>query len=156
MRRALICLPLVTGCYAYVPIETALLRPGMSVRARVSGATADQIEPLLGIPNARLLRGTLIATGPDTLIVEVPAVLRAEVGSSLQTLYQRVSIPRSGVLELEARTPDRFKTYAVAVGVTAIVAALVLKYAIINPGKENLPGGGGPADFRIPMFHFRR
>ena len=157
MRRAFLStLPLMVACYTYAPIEPSLARPGTSVRARVSGATAEQIEPILGISNARLLVGHVIDNRGDTLIVEVPAVLRAEVGSSIQTLYQRIAIPRAGLFELESRELDRTRTTIVAAAGAVVIGGLVIRAIKGNPGDEGLPGGGG-AEFRVPLsFFFRR
>jgi hypothetical protein len=128
--------------------------PGMSVRAHVSGATAEQIEPLLGISSARMLDGRLIDNRGDTLIVEVPAVLRAEIGSSLQTLYQRIAIPRTGLYELETRKLDRARTTIVAGATAFILGGLVVRAIKGNAGQDALPGGGG-AEFRIPFAFLR-
>jgi len=155
MRRALLCIPVLAACYTYAPIDPGAVRPGSGVRARVSATTADQLEPLLGTSNGRLLSGTLISVAADTLVVEVPAVFRAEVGSSIQTLHQRVSIPRSGLLEMESRTLDRVKTYAVAGAATFVVVGYIVKATIIDPGRESPPGGGGGPDFRLPIFFLK-
>lgn len=157
MRRAPLSLvPLLAACYTYAPIEPGLALPGTNVRAHVSGATAEQIEPLLGISNARELSGRLVDVRGDTLIVEVPAVFRAEVGGSIQTLYQRVAIPRTGLRELETRQLDRVRTTAAAVATAVIVGGLIVKAVRGTPGQEASPGGGG-AEFRIPLsFFFRR
>jgi len=154
--RALFCLPLLAACYRYAPIDLGAIRPGTEVRARVNATTAEQLEPLLGAASGRLLSGTLISVAADTLVVEVPAVLQAEVGSSIQTLHQRVSIPRSGLLEMESRTLDRTKTYAVAGAAALVVVGYVVKATIIDPGRESPPGGGGGTDFRVPIFFLRR
>jgi hypothetical protein len=144
---------MLAACYTYAPIEAPMALPGMSVRAHVSGATAEQIEPLLGISNARLVSGRLVANRGDTLIIETPAVFRAEIGSSIQTLYQRIAIPRSGLNELETRKLDRGRTTVVSAASAIILGALVVRAVKGNPGKESLPGGGG-ADFRIPLSFF--
>ena len=150
-RRALFgVLPILSACYVYAPIEPAMAKPGMSVRARVSGATADQIEPILGISNARMLDGRLVDIHGDTLIVEVPAVLRAEIGSSIQTLYQRIAIPRTGLFELESRQLDRTRTTIVAAAGGVAIGALIIRAVKGNPGDEALPGGGG-AEFHVPL-----
>lgn len=151
-----VLLPLLGACYSYARIETAELHPGMSVRARVNGATAEQIEPILGISDARLLSGTLISSTPDTFIVEVPAVYMAEVGSSIQTLNQRVSIPRSGLLEIESRKLNRVKTYAIAGAAAVLVGGYILKSTVLDPGGERPPPGGGGPELRIPIFGFAR
>jgi len=154
-RGALLSLPLLAACYTYAPIDPGVVRPGTGVRARVNAATAQQLEPLLGASSGRLLSGTLISFASDTLVVEVPAVIRAEVGSSIQTLHQRVSIPRSGLLEMESRTLDRAKTYAVAGATALVVGGYIIKATIIDPGRESPPGGGGGTDLRFPIFYLK-
>ena len=88
----------------------------MSVRARVSGATAEQVAPLIGSADARLVDGTIVSNGPDTMIVEVPTVMLASVGSSVETLHQRVALPHAAVYELETKRLDRMRTGAVVGG----------------------------------------
>lgn len=150
MRRLLIWLPLVTGCYTYAPLDAASTVPGMKVRARLAAATAEQIETLLGVADARVVNGTVVAATPDTLIVEVPSVLRAEVGSSIQTLHQRLAIGREGIREIEIRRLDRYKTTIVVGAAAVLVGGFIIKATIIDPGKERLPDGGGGAELRPP------
>ena len=152
MRRTVfLALPFVTACYTYAPIESSGLRPGTNIRARVSAATAEQIEPLLGVQDARLLRGVLIANGGDTLIVQVPTTVRTTVGSTMHTLQQRVSIPRAGILELEESRLDRTRTTAIAVAGVAAVAVAVAKIAV-NGRRGGPPGnGGGGPELRFPI-----
>jgi hypothetical protein len=124
----------------------------MSVRARVSAASAERVAPLLGTSSTRLLDGTLIANGTDTVIVEVPTAVRATVGASLQTLHQRVSIPRTELLELETRKLDRLRTGALVASAAVIVGAVVIRSINGGPASGNPPGGGGPGEFRAPLW----
>jgi hypothetical protein len=152
MRRALVVgIPFVVGCYTYAPIEPPAVRPGTGVRVRVSAAGADRLEPLLGTSSARLLSGVLIENRTDTIIVQVPSVVPAEVGTALQTLYQRVSIPRTDLLELETRRLDRFRTTALAGAAALVITAGVIKAVRSDAGKEASPGGGGPGELRAPL-----
>lgn len=153
MRRSLLFLvPVLAACYTYAPIESATVQPGMSVRARISAATAEQIEPLLGTTDARLLSGVVVGNLRDTLTMEVPTTARTLVGRSMQTLKQRVTIPRSAVLDLEQSTLDRVRTTAVASAALVIVGSVVIRAIISDPGKEPIPGGGGGPDLRFPIF----
>jgi hypothetical protein len=129
------------GCYTYTPIEAGELQPGDGLRARVSAAAGERIAPLLGTTSARLLSGTLIGDARDTLIVEVPTVVRVELGSTAQTLHQRVSIARGEILELEARKVDRFRTGALFGGAAALGGMLLVKSLRGDPASERLPGG---------------
>jgi hypothetical protein len=147
-------LVLVSGCYAYAPIEPANVRPGTGVRARVSGAAADRIAPLLGTSNPRLLNGRLVDVQGDTMIVEVPTVLQASVGSSVETLHQRIAISRSELLELETRRLDRFRTAALAGAVAVVVGTVVITALDGEPGSRGPPGGGGP-EARLPAWRVR-
>lgn len=152
MRRALLFMfPVLVSCYTYAPMEPAALRAGTSVRARISSTAADRLAPLLGTTDARLITGTLIENGADTIIVEVPAVTRAEVGSSMQTLHQRVAISRDELLEIETRKLDRLRTGVVAGSAAVIVGAVVIKAIRGDPGTERPPGNGTGGDFRTPF-----
>jgi hypothetical protein len=153
--RLCAALVLVAGCYTYAPIDPAAVRSGTSVRARVSGAGADRLAPLLGTTDARLVNGRLVDVRTDTLIVEVPTVVQAGVGSSLETLHQRVSIPRSDLLELETRRLDRVRTGLVAGSAAILVSALVLNATKGNRGSDQPPGSGGPGEVRIPVAGVR-
>jgi hypothetical protein len=148
--RLLSIFPLLAACYTYAPIEPAAIRAGTSVRARVSSTAADRLAALLGTTDARLITGTLIDNGPDTIIVEVPTVMRAEVGSSVQTLHQRVSISRGELLEIETRQLDRLRTGAMAGSAAVIVGAVVIKAMKGDPGTERPPGNGNSGEFRSP------
>lgn len=149
--RLLSIFPALAACYTYAPIEPAAIPAGTSVRARVSSTAADRLAALLGTTDARLLTGTLIDNGPDTMIVEVPTVTRADVGSSVQTLHQRVAISRSELLEIETRQLDRLRTGALAGSAAVIVGAVVIKAIRGDPGTERPPGGGGGGEFRSPF-----
>ena len=152
MRASLILLPLLAACYTHAPIEPHALRANTNIRARVNAATAEQLEPLLGIGNARLLTGVIITASPDTLIVEVPTAVRAEVGSSVQTLKQRVAIPRAAIFEVETRKVDRLRT-GLVVGSASIAAGILIFRAVHGGrGADGPPGGGGPAEHRIPLI----
>ena len=151
MRRLLWILPLAAGCYRYAPLEAANARPGTNVRARLSATAAEPIAPLLGGIDARVLSGTIVENRLDTIIVEVPSVLRNDTGGSIETLHQRVSIPRSGLFELETRRLDRGRTAAVA-GAVAVAAGVVIARSLRSDrGKEASPPGGGGNELRFPI-----
>jgi len=152
MRRSLILLPFLAACYTHAPIEPNALRARTNIRARVNAATAEQLEPLLGIGNARLLSGVVITTSPDTLIVEVPTTVRAEIGSSVQTLKQRVAIPRASIFELETRKVDRVRTGLVVGSASLLAGVLIFKAVRGGRGDEGPPGGGEPNEMRVPFL----
>jgi hypothetical protein len=158
MKRAtLMVLPtLVCGCYTYAPIQTADVRPGMGVRARVSATTAERIAPLLATNDARVITGTLIESGAGALIVEVPTTVQAGIAGASQSLHQRVSVAPSEVLELESRRLDRGRT-SIVVGAVGLLAISSVVSALRNndPG-TNAPGGGSSApENKIPLWRWR-
>jgi hypothetical protein len=156
MRALLVLVPFLAACYTHAPIEPSALRPQTSIRARINAATAEQLEPLLGLSNARLLSGVVITTSPDTLIVEVPTGVRTEIGSSVQTLNQRVAIPRASIFELETRRIDRLRTGLLVGSASLIAGALIYGAVQGEPGNGGPPGGGNPNELRIPLLRIRR
>lgn len=145
---ALACLP---ACYQYAPVEPAALTPGASVRARVSPATAEQIEPLLLVSDARVLVGTLVSSG-DTLMLEVPTSARAEIDNSVQALRQRIALPRASIIEIESRRLDRTRTGLVVGAAGIVVGSLLFKAITGNPGKDRLPSDTPGSELRFPIL----
>lgn len=142
-------LPVLTGCYRYTPIEPVAVEPGTSIRARVSAAEAERIALLIGTGNSRLIQGVLVEGGADGLMVQVPTVLRAGSG---ETLNQRIVISRSGLLELELRRLDRTRTWGlVALGLLA--GGFVTYQAVAGEPRITGPdnNGGGGVEARIPV-----
>lgn len=147
MRRALWLL-CATGCYSYAPIQPATVQPGTEVRARIAAASARQIATLLDTPDARLLVGTVVHSGADTLLIEVPTSHRVATSGGTVTLRQRVGIARPDVLELEVRTYNRRRTSLVAGAAAVIVGSVLVKTLVLDPGKERLPTDPGGPEFR--------
>lgn len=148
VRRTIWLLVCATGCYSYAPIQIAALQPGTEVRARIGLASAQQIAVLLGTPDARLLVGTVVHSGADTLLLEVPTAHRVAVSGGTMTLRQRVGIARPDVLELEARTYNRRRTTLVAGAAAVIVGSVLVKTLVLDPGKERLPTDPGGPELR--------
>jgi hypothetical protein len=144
---------LLSGCYRYGPVEANGLRPGLGVRARITGAAADRLSSLLG-DAPRVLVGNVISQSGDTVIVETPAVMQAQVGSSIQTLHQRVALVRGDVVEWETRSLDRVRTFGLVGAIAAVLGYVLVDKLQGEPGSEPLPGPGG-TDQRVPVFHRR-
>src|SRR5438309_11236766 len=113
-RLAPLISALAAGCYTYAPVQLAAVQPGMGVRARISASAAEQVAPLLGMSDARVLTGTLIENSSGAIIVEVPTVSPAVPGAPPPSLSQRISIAPSQPLELESHQLDRTRTMVVA------------------------------------------
>ncbi len=140
---------LLSGCFSYLPVSTDAVSKGESVRIRITPGASDRIAPLLGASSARQLTGTIVSTAADQLIVEVPIVVRdtREFGS---TPFQRVTVHRPELVELEIRRLDRFRTTALVGGAAVIVVGTLIKALRGEPGKDKLPGGDPGAESLIP------
>jgi hypothetical protein len=86
------------------------------------------------------------------LIVEVPTAVQAALAGLAEPLHQRVSIPRTDLLELETRRLDRFRTAAVVGSVAIIVGAIAVKALGNERGSGGTPPGGGGNETRIPLL----
>jgi hypothetical protein len=150
---SLIAVSLSAACYSYAPVAAGSLAPGSGVRARVSASAAERIAPLLGAENPRVLSGKLVDNAGGTLIIEVPTVVQAGVAGSAQSLYQRVSIAPTDILELESRRLDRSKTALVAVGGAVAAGLIIAPILKSSPGSEHAPGGS-TSESKIPIFRF--
>lgn len=152
---SLVCVALVaTACYSYTPIQAGAVQPGAAVRARISAAAGERIAPLLGT-TPRVVTGKVISDVRDTVIVEVPAVMQAAIGSAVQTLHQRVALPKTEVVEWEIRTLNRGRTFALVGGAGAIALALLINALQGEPGSDRPPGNGG-VDNLVPLFRLSR
>ncbi len=151
MRKAS-CVVIVfcSACYSYVPIAPLAVRPGTVVRARISAAASDRLSAFFGAPAGREWRGTLYSTALDSLVMEVPSVTDVSSPGSARTLYQRVTIARDEVLEMETRALDRVRTGAVATIVAMVAGAALARALRGEPAMDRVPGGGGPAEARSP------
>jgi len=140
---------LAAGCYSYASVDPGAARPGTGVRARVTAPAAERLAPLLSTSDARVLIGTLIENEPSGMIIEVPTVAQTEIGSSVQTLHQRVSVARGDLVELETRQLDRGRT-ALVVGASALIAGSVLIKSLQGQPGSDKPPTGGSTDTRLP------
>lgn len=147
-------LPYATGCYSYARVQPSEIEAGLDVRARLSAAVSDNVAPLLGTA-PRLLTGKLVTDAADTVIMEVPTIATTAIGSTVQTLHQRVALPKTGVIEWEIRTLNRPRTYALAGGAAVLFGALLLSALQGEPGSERPPGGGS-VDALIPLLRISR
>jgi hypothetical protein len=156
MRWSLVALTAVVlgGCYSYrvVPVEQAPV--GETVRARVSAAEAEQLRDLIGRDD-RLVVGQLLASPDSNLLV---AVRTAGADAPVQ-MHQRITVPRQGLLELEVRRFDRWKTLGVAAVAVAAVTAVTVNQLNSTKPTEGQGKNGTNASRVLPVgisFRFNR
>ncbi len=152
--RHLVVLPLLAGCYQYAPIEPTSAQPGSGVRARLTVDAGQRLAPLLGTTDNRLIAGRLIENRASGMIIEVPAIMSGSVGSSAQTLNQRISVAPSDLVELESRRLDRLRTGAVVGGVVAVAVVAALKALAGESSNSGRVPDPGTMELRVPLFRF--
>ena len=110
---------LLAGCYTYAPSSIETLSRGDEVRARLTAAQFDELEEHL--PGGdRVIEGEVVEADGNGMLLEVPITTVVE-GIRVESLNQRLEIPASGVTDVELRSLDRPRTWAV----TGVAAALV-------------------------------
>jgi hypothetical protein len=148
---------LLAGCYGYGAATMETVRVGQPVRARVSGAQAERLEPVLG-NTGRDVEGQLIDKADSALTIAVATPVSSEGGTTLSRAYQRIEIPRADLQEIEVRHLDKTRTsLAVAAAAAGAAAAFGAVSQVIqlgsgssrsNPNKSRVP-------VRLPLVLFR-
>lgn len=156
MRLApiVVILVFVSACYKYEPLEQAAVTPQTMVRARLSTAEAEQIKDLVQLGD-RVVSGKVIEADAARLLLELPSTTR-NAGATLQTLHQRVSISRAGIIELESKQLDKGKTALVTAAGIAAIGAILFSATVLDPGKEGSPPEIPGPEFRIRLGGARR
>ena len=140
-----------SGCFAYLPSSPQEIAPGEGVRLRLSAEEAMRYADLR-LANPRVLEGTLVERSGSELMVEA-SIGASDPSRGSRILLQRVTVPISGILEVEHRRLDRLKTGLLVGGGTALLAGLVIHNAY-GSGSE----GEKPPDIsearRMPLIRF--
>jgi hypothetical protein len=152
--RHIVALPLFAACYRYAPIEPASAKPGSGVRARLTVDAGRRLAPLLGTPDTRLIAGRLIDNQASGMIIEVPSIRSGGVGSSAETLNQRISVAPSDLVELESRLLDRVRTGAVVGGLLAVAVVATIKALAGESSNSGRVPDPGTTELRVPLFRF--
>jgi hypothetical protein len=134
----LFLLPSLGGCYTYATMPVDQVPVGADVRARISGAEADRLTQELGREQDRVITGELVDKRESDLLLTVPSLIHSSVASN-DRVYQKLSIPRSSILEMDVRRLDKWKSG----GLMALAAALVTVIAVRQFGGNGNPSGSG-------------
>jgi hypothetical protein len=141
-----------SGCYSYQSMGIEEVRPGRDVRVRVTGEEGARVSEVVGY-TTRDVEGKVIELDADALLLTVPAQTAIE-GSSLRRFYQRVDVPRSAVLEIEARRLNTTKTF-LAAGGAALAGAAVVIAAFTDLVRGSEEGEKGGTEHLIPPIRSR-
>lgn len=151
---ALALLPFLASCHAYSHARLADVARGDAVRALLTPAQAEDLHEALP-RGARVVEGQVVEAGSGGLLLEIPIYTGVE-GLEVESLHQRVRIPESGLADLEKRSLDRRRTYAVA-GVAVGIVGYFLWDQLRSRGRRGgRPPGEQPAEspsigFRVPI-----
>jgi hypothetical protein len=153
-RRFLIALFVLTasGCYTFQPTNVLELEPGQAVRARITGAFSDSLSTIL-MRDARTFEGDVVQSDGRSVLLDVP-VSSGYRGMRLQTLNQRVEVPRDAFLEVSAKQLSKGRTFAALGAVGVIAGSLIYTQLNSDTGGADRPGGGGPVESVVPVPSF--
>lgn len=148
-----ILLVICSGCYTYTPVQPDAVAIGADVRARITAAEAERLREVLP-SERRMLEGKVLAGDGSMLMLEVP-LARREMARGLELLHQRLSIPRSELIEIEQRSLDRARTGAAALGASLVVLYVLIDRLSGEPASDRPPDPGGGAELVVPAGGFR-
>ena len=148
----LLCVLATSACHTFRPVVVDELIPGQTVRARITGAFADSLSPIL-LRDARDFEGVVVENAGSTILMEIP-VERSLAGMRLETLSQRVEIPDAAFVDLDIKELDRRRTIGAVALLLAAVGGFVLAQFNKPSGGGSGGGPGGPLDalFPLPMI----
>ncbi len=144
-----LCL-VVGGCYTFYPATRDDLAPDMRLRTRVSFAEAERLQEDLPGLEGRLIEGTILERGDSSVLLLVPIANRSAWGRN-DPFLRRVQISYAGIVDLERRQLDGFRTGVAVVG-GGLALGFVLYKALLGGNGGNSPDSGeGPVDALIPF-----
>lgn len=154
----LLASPTAGGCFRYVPVDAASVRPEEEVRVQVAPSAGGRVAQERGTYTTTL-EGLLTLRGPDSLSLSLP--LMSGGRESADGLRQTFFLGRGEIVSVERRQVDKAKTAVVTIG--ALVAAGAFVTALSKGTLTPEPGddGSGPItvsrsprpgiSFRIPI-----
>ena len=136
------------GCYQYVPTTMDAVPTGDHVRALLSTEGQQDVAQRMGRLYT-VLEGKVLEKNADQLLLSIPtAKVASQFGS--ESLYQRIDVSRQGIVRLDLRRLDKFRTYGL-LGVATGVAAFIVVQSL-GEGEPGSPSSGPPtpADHLLP------
>ncbi|HKC39071.1 MAG TPA: hypothetical protein VKC15_05995 [Gemmatimonadales bacterium] len=126
-------LPVLAGCYTYIPITTLQPAPGTNVSLVLSDEGRMQSVRQVG-PYAMRIEGELVQASSDDLVLAVSEVVDIR-GTRSKWTGETISLPRTYVMTTYQKRFSRSKTALVATAVGAGIVAII--------AGRNLLGFGG-------------
>jgi hypothetical protein len=146
-----LCLSIIAsaGCYHYLPADPGDVPPGTTVRVRVTDAQTRRFENVVPV-DRRLIQGKLIEQDSETMLLEVPIQTDLR-GNRVETVSQRIDLPRSDVLDLEIRRLDRGKT-ALVFGVGGAAGIVLVTRTLVGAFNSTTPNPPPGTEIVVPLF----
>ena len=142
------------ACYTYTGVPVADLRPGLDVRAHLTGVAVDRLRrgdalTALAVRDFTLTGEVIVATSDSVVLSSTTTVFDAGYRGSDVT--RQIVLLRGDVDAAEARTMNRAKTAIVLGAGSAALAVAIVRW---RNGGFAIGGGrstGGPAELRFPI-----
>lgn len=138
-----------TGCYHYIPAESADVPAGATVRVRVTDTQTRRFENIVPV-DRRTIQGKLVEQNTDQLLLEVP-ILSDLRGNRVETVAQRIDVPRTDVVDLEIRKLDRGMT-ALVVGAGGVAGIALVTRTLVGAFNSDTTKPGDGAELVVPFF----
>lgn len=116
--------PVLGACYVPVPADITAIDRGADVRVLVAPdeQTADGGRAQVGVTE---FRGEFVRVTPDSLTIATELSVPSYFSTTVEDLRQRVTLPRSGVVQVTVPSLHRGRTFAV-VGGAAVLAVVMI------------------------------
>jgi hypothetical protein len=152
MKRSIVLIPLLAGCYSYTAIPPSSVPAGTEVRARITGAASDRVAPQIGSLDTRELVGNIVENNAGALILQVPMGAMPNVTAGVVPLQTRISLTPADFVKFEQRKLDVGRT---SVFTAAVLAGVGVGVAVALRGRGGVEEGTSPPDpppiNRIPI-----
>lgn len=143
-------LPLLSGCFSYVPAEPASVPAGEEVRVFLTRDAVLELQDAIPTSGSAL-RGRITGREDDLLTLRVP-VTAPRAGLQAPDIGQDVRIATGQILELQRREFSPARTGLLVAG-AAGAASMIILLIMDDAGATPQPGpGDGPEVIRIPLL----
>ncbi|KPJ85410.1 MAG: hypothetical protein AMS18_16335 [Gemmatimonas sp. SG8_17] len=150
---------LLPGCYRYVPTTLSAVPDGSNIRALLSTEAQADLRSRVGM-DVEVLEGKLLESNGEQVMLSVRSVPASNTLERTLPLYQMIDVSRRGVVRVDVRRVDKFRTYGL-IGVAAGAAAFMVAQAFSDgePGSPPPPNGDPPERIqgvllRLPVWRW--
>jgi len=135
-------LPVLAGCYTYLPVATLQPAPGTNLSLVLSDEGRMQSVRQVG-PYAMRIEGELLQATPEDFVVAVSDVVDIR-GTRSKWTGESVSLPRSYVMMTYEKQFSRSKTVLLATAVAGGIVAIIASRNLLGLGGSGNTGTTPP------------